>query len=99
MAVRSARRTAIGWFVRKVKRMDKLPPDSGIYIKELEETLLSCFEQWRDVTATLYRYLGKGECKRVKDLDCIEWFCSDMKARLAELRKRGRHPGLSKRVI
>ena len=65
-----------------------------IYIKELEETLLSCFEQWRELTAVLYRYLGEDKYKKGKDLDCIEWFCSDMKARLTELKKNGRHPGL-----
>lgn len=74
--------------------MDKLPSDSGIYIKELEETLLGCFKQWRELTAALYEYLDKREYERVKDLDCIEWFCSDIKARLTELRKNGRHPGL-----
>jgi hypothetical protein len=78
----------------KVKRMDKPPSDSGIYIKELEDTLLGCFKQWREFTTALYKYLGKGEYERVKDLDCIEWFCSDMKARLTELKKNGRHPGL-----
>jgi hypothetical protein len=76
----------------KVKEMDKLPSDSGIYIKELEETLLSCFEQWRELTTVLYKYLGKDEYERVKDLDCIEWFCSNMKARLTELKKKSPHP-------
>ncbi|MCP4610971.1 MAG: hypothetical protein GY845_19870 [Planctomycetes bacterium] len=74
--------------------MHKPLSDSGIYIKKLEETLLSIFEQWREVTAALYRYLGKSECNKVRDLDCIDWFCSDMKARLKEIKKRGGHPGL-----
>lgn len=74
--------------------MHKPPSDSGIYIKKLEDTLLSCFEQWREVTAALVRYLGKSEWAKVRDSDCIDWFCSDMKARLTELRKRGDHPGL-----
>jgi len=78
----------------KVKRMGKQPSDSGIYIKELEETLLSCFKQWRELTAALYSCLGKGEYERVKDLECIEWFCCDMKARLTELKKNGRHSEL-----
>ena len=83
-----------GTVQRKVKRMDKLPSDSGIYIKKLEETLLSCFEQWREVTAALVGSPGKREWDKVRDLDCIDWFCSDMKARLTELKKRGGHPGL-----
>ena len=68
--------------------------DCGIYIKELEETLLNCFEQWREVTAALNRYLGKSECGKVRVSDCIDCFCSDMKDRLTELRKHGEHPGL-----
>ncbi len=84
---------------QRIIRANNPPSDSGIYIKKLEETLISCFGQWKETTAALYGYLGKDACEKVKDLDCIEWFCSDMKARLTELRKRGRHPGLSKRVI
>ena len=74
--------------------MGKQPSDSGIYIKELEDTLLSCFKQWRQLTAALYRHLDKDEYQRVKDSECIEWFCCDMNARLAELKKQGRHPEL-----
>jgi len=74
--------------------MDKPPSDPGIYIKELEETLLSCFEQWRQFTTALYKYLGKRESEKVKDVDCIEWFCSDMRAKLTMLKKQGRYPEL-----
>ena len=77
---------------QKMIRANKSPSDSGVYVKELEETLLSCFKQWKDMTAALYKYLGKDEYERVKDLDSIEWFCSNMKARLTELKKNSRHP-------
>jgi len=79
---------------QKIIRANNPPSDSGIYIKRLEETLLSCFGQWRQLTAALYKYLGERDCEKVKDVDCIEWFCSDMKSRLTELKKQGRHPGL-----
>ena len=79
---------------QKMIRANKLPSDSGIYIKNLEEALLSCFEQWKDMTAALYKYLGQHEYERVKDLDCIEWFCCSMKNRLIELKKKSRHPEL-----
>lgn len=74
--------------------MDKPPSDSGIYIKKLEGTLLDCFEQWQEFTAALYKYLGERECEKVMDVDCIEWFCSDMRAKLTRLKKQGRHPEL-----
>jgi hypothetical protein len=71
------------------------PSDCGVHIKNLEETLLSCFEQWKEVAAALNRYLGKsGQCDEVKVFDCIDCFCFDMKNRLTELRRRGSHPGL-----
>ena len=79
---------------QKIIRANNPPSDSGVYIKKLEETLLGCFEQWREFTAALYKYLGKRECEKTKDVDCIEWFCSDMKSRLTELKKQGRPPGL-----
>ena len=79
---------------QKMIRANNSPSDSGVYIKELEEALLSCFKQWKDMTTSLYKYLGQHEYERVKDLDCIEWFCCDMKSRLTELRKQGRHPEL-----
>jgi len=79
---------------QKVIRASNPPSDSGVYIKELEETLLSCFGQWKETTTALYRYLGRDAYQRVKDADCIEWFCSDMKSRLTELKKQGRPPGL-----
>ena len=77
---------------QKMIRANKSPADSGVYVKELEETLLSCFKQWKGMTAALYNYLGKDEYERVKDLDCIEWFCCNMEARLTELKKKSRHP-------
>jgi hypothetical protein len=77
-----------------VKKMLERPSDCGIYIKELEETLLSCFEQWKKVVAALNRYLGKSEPDKLEDLDLIDCFCCDMKDRLRELRRRGGHPGL-----
>ena len=74
--------------------MPERPSDFGVHINKLEETLLGCFEQWKEVAAALNRYLGKSERDKVRDLDCIDWFCSDMKARLKEIKKRGGHPGL-----
>ena len=74
--------------------MAERPSDCGIYIKELEETLLSCFEQWKEVAAALDRYPGENESAQVRDFDLIDCFCCDMKDRLTELRRRGRHPGL-----
>jgi len=73
--------------------MHKRPSDFGIYIKRLEEILLSCFEQWKEVTAALGTYLGKSDCDKGRDLDCIDCFCYDMKDRLTELRRRGGHTG------
>ena len=74
--------------------MHERPSDCSIYIKELEETLLNCFEQWREVTAALYKYPGKSECGTVRVFDCIDCFCCDMKDRLTGVRRRGGHPGL-----
>ena len=48
--------------------MHERPSDCVIYVKKLEETLLSCFEQWREVTAALYKYLGKSERGKVRGL-------------------------------
>jgi hypothetical protein len=77
-----------------VKEMPERPSDFGVHIKKLEETLLSCFEQWREVSAALDRYLGESESAKVKDFDLIDCFCCDMKDRLRELGRRGGHPGL-----
>ena len=79
---------------QSVIRASKSPPDSGIYVKKLEEDLLSCFEQWKDMTAALYKYLGPQEYERVRVLDSIEWFCCNMKNRLTKLKKKSRHPEL-----
>jgi hypothetical protein len=84
---------------RHVIRASKLPTDCNIYVKELEETLMNCFNQWREMTAATYRYLGTEQSLRVKGLDCIEWFCASMKARLEELRRQQRYPELSESVV
>ena len=84
---------------QKIIRANNPPSDSEIYIKELEETLISCFGQWKKTTAALYRYLGKDACEKVEDLDCIEWFCCAMKYRLTELRKQGKYLELSKGIV
>jgi len=75
-----------------ILKTPKPPQDSGIYVKELEETLLNCFGQWKEITAALYRYLGRDACERVKDLDCIEWFCCAIKAMLTELKRQEKYP-------
>ena len=84
---------------QKIIRANNPPSDSGIYIKKLEETLLSCFGQWKETTTALYRYLGRDACQRVKDLDCIEWFCCAMKFRLTELKRQGKYPGFFEGLI
>ncbi|MHC4116705.1 MAG: hypothetical protein ACYSWO_04275 [Planctomycetota bacterium] len=77
-----------------VRRMPERPSDCGIYIKKLEETLFSCFEQWKEVVAVLNRYPGKSESVQARDFDLIDCFCCDIKDRLTESRRRGSHPGL-----
>ena len=84
---------------QEVIRAHKPPTDCNIYIKELEETLMSCFNQWREMTAMTYRYLGKGQSLRVKGLDSIEWFCASTKARLKELRRDQKYPELSESIV
>ena len=84
---------------QKSIRANNLPSDSRVYIKELEETLMSCFNQWKKMTAMLYNYLGKEQSQRVKGLDCIEWFCASTKARLEELRREGKYPELSGSIV
>ena len=84
---------------QQVIRTFKPPTDYNIYIKKLEETLMSCFNQWREMTAATYRYLGKEQSRRVKRLDCIEWFCASTKARLEELRRDERYPELSESIV
>lgn len=84
---------------QKIIRANNPPSDSGIYIKELEENLLSCFMQWKEMTAALYNYLGKDACEKVKDLDTIEWFCCAMKSRLTELKRQGKYPEISEGLI
>ena len=84
--------TAIDGAQAEGEKMCKPPTDSWIYVRELEETILSCFGQWKEITTALYRYLGKDACARVKDLDCIEWFCCAMNARLTELKRQGKYP-------
>jgi hypothetical protein len=74
--------------------MPEGPSDFDVHIKKLEETLLSCFEQWKEIAAALDRYLGKSESAQARDFDLIDCFCCDMKDRLTELRRRGGHPGL-----
>jgi hypothetical protein len=81
-------------FIRKVKRMPERPSDFGVHINKLEETLLGCFEQWKEVVAALNRYFEKSESVQAMDFDLIDCFCCDMKDRLTELRRRGSHPGL-----
>ncbi|MFH1615204.1 MAG: hypothetical protein ABIG61_08995 [Planctomycetota bacterium] len=84
---------------QEVIRICKPPTDCNMYIKELEETLMSCFNQWRGMTAVTYRYLGKEQSQRVKGLDCVEWFCASTKARLEELRKEDKYPELSESIV
>ena len=84
---------------QEVIRTHKPPTDCNIYIKELEETLMSCFKQWRKMTALTYRYLGKEQSRRVKGLDSIEWFCASTKARLEELRRDDKYPELSESIV
>jgi len=84
---------------QEVIRTHKPPTNCNIYIKELEETLMSCFNQWQEITAVTYRYLGKEQSQRVKGLDCIEWFCASTKARLEELRRQEKYPELSESIL
>ena len=74
--------------------MPERPSDCGIHIEKLEEALLGCFEQWKEITAALNRYLGKKKSDKVKDFDLIDCFCSDMKDRLTEIRRGGGHSKL-----
>jgi hypothetical protein len=71
--------------------MPERPSDCGIYMENLEETLLSCFEQWKEVAAVLNRHSGKSESAQVRDFDLIDCFCSDVKNRLTEIRKQSEH--------
>ena len=73
--------------------MTERPSDCGIHIEKLEESLMNCFQQWKEITEVLNRYLGRSEFGKMKDLDCIDCFFSDMKDRQAELRKRNGHTG------
>lgn len=84
---------------QEVIRTFRPPTDCNVYIKELEETLMSCFNQWREMTAATYRYLGKEQSRRVKGLDCVEWFCASTKARLEELRRAEKYPELSEGIV
>ena len=93
------KRTTVRGSRQEVIRAHKPPTDCNIYIKELEETLMSCFNQWRKMTAVTYRYLGKEQSRRVKGLDSIEWFCASTKARLEELRREQRYPELSGNIV
>ena len=72
--------------------MPERPSDRGIHIEKLEESLLSCFQQWKEVAAALNGYPGKGKSDKLSDVDLIDYFCSDMKDRLTEIRKRGEQP-------
>jgi hypothetical protein len=74
--------------------MPEQPSDYGISIKKLEETLLDCFEQWKEAVAAINDYIGKGESGKLNDFDPIDCFCCDMRDRLIEIRTRGRYPGL-----
>ena len=73
--------------------MPEQPSDWGIHIEKLEEALLSCFQQWKEVAAVLNGYLGKSKSDKLSDVDLIDCFCSDMKDRLTEIRKQNGHPG------
>ena len=74
--------------------MPERPSDWGIHIDKLEESLLSCFQQWKEVAEELNRYPGNGTSGEVSDFDLIDCFCSDMKDRLTEIRKQNGHPEL-----
>ena len=99
LKMRTGKREIQGVNRQEVIRAPKLPTDCNIYIKELQETLMSCFNQWREMTAATYRYLGTEQSQRVKGLDCIEWFCASMKARLEELRREEKYPELSGSIV
>ena len=49
--------------------MPERPSDFNVHIKKLEETLLSCFEQWKEVTAALNRCLEKSESAKMGDFN------------------------------
>jgi hypothetical protein len=84
---------------QEVIRTHRPPTDCNVYIKELEESLMSCFKQWREMTAAIYRHLGTGQSRKVEGLDCIEWFCASMQARLEELRRQDKYPELSESIV
>ncbi|MDD5134567.1 MAG: hypothetical protein PHP01_04050 [Phycisphaerae bacterium] len=84
---------------QQIVRTHNPPTDCNIYIRELEESLMSCFNQWREMTAAIYRYLGTEQSRRVKDLDYIEWFCASARARLEELRRQDKYPELSESIV
>jgi len=74
--------------------MPEKPSDRGIHIEKLEESLVSCFQQWNELTTALNGYLGNGKSGEMRDFDLIDCFCSDMKDRLTEIRKQKGHPEL-----
>jgi len=84
---------------RQIVRTHNPPTDCNIYIREIEESLMGCFNQWREMTAAIYRYLGTEQSQRVRNLDCIEWFCASARARLEELRRQDKYPELSESIV
>ena len=84
---------------QEVIRAHDLPTDCNIYIEKVEKTLMNCFNQWRQVTAAVYRYLGEEQSQRVNGLDCVEWFCASTKARLEELRRQDKYLELSESIM
>ena len=74
--------------------MPERPSDCGIHIEKLEEALMNCFQQWIEVAAVLYGYLGNGKSGEVSDFDLIDCFCGDLKNRLTEIKKQSEHPEL-----
>lgn len=64
------------------------PPDSRIYIEDVDSELIWNLQEWKKYTDSLQAEISGSERKNMKSVDCIEWFCSIVRNRLEEWSKK-----------
>ena len=70
------------------------PPPDEICIEAVDAELITCLQMWKEYAASSQSSISEGECKNMRSVDCIEWFCSLLRDRLEEWSKDRRYAWL-----
>ena len=70
------------------------PPPDEICIEAVDAELIWCLQEWKEYATRSQTNINESERKKMKSVDCIEWFCSLVRDRLGDWSKDRRYAWL-----